>query len=271
MTGKAVLVGLTHVDPDRDPNSLYRNGCEKCVQNLQDVGKILSDLGINLVPLPDEAAHWTVVRSHLEDASQLGPDDIFIFYFAGHGIIDGSNQTTDLALFDYNVPIQTVGRLLADVGAGRVISILDCCNSDDILSDSSLRWRSASALFEAVRRTSDHPRLLGPELFQAGVIPDTIRPQIIHYGAARYSTDGGAFTDALLATWKEGFRGGYRKFFCAIFCVVRKLQLPVYRLHGPQGGVGDTFEAQVPFTVLTPDKPTMIVSDGIDNGKGCGC
>ena len=92
-TKVALLVGLCQVLPAAYNGWNGANGCEGCELDVENVEKILTPFGYTIQMLKTAAATKSAILSHLEKAAQsLQADDMFVFYYAGHG---GQQPDTD--------------------------------------------------------------------------------------------------------------------------------------------------------------------------------
>lgn len=129
----AILIGTSRYEDERLP-------ALRCPeQDVDGLAAVLRDPAIGrfdmVLPLKNVPHHamLTEIRQVLEQASK---DDLFLFYFSGHGKTDTRNRlyliATNTALSALEVtslPIETLKDLLDAYRTTRIIIILDCCFS----------------------------------------------------------------------------------------------------------------------------------------------
>lgn len=161
----ALLVGIN--DYEGPVSRLH--GCVDDVRGFEAFLRAhLPDDRLNLLVLSDrQATRHAVIDGFTSHLTQAGPEDVAVFYYAGHGSLEpveerfwhleptGWNQTImcsdsrvpgvpDLADKEINMLIGAV----ADQGA-HVLAILDCCHSGGATRDMDVRIRSAPQLMTA--------------------------------------------------------------------------------------------------------------------------
>ncbi|MBW2163245.1 MAG: caspase family protein [Deltaproteobacteria bacterium] len=252
--GHALLAGLKSVDPASYNGWDGTGGCWGCELDVDNMERILKSLGYDTKVLKTaDATRNSVLSSLYRAADNLVGDDIFVFYYSGHGgqqpdlngdELDGKDET--LVAYDREVIDDKIHYALTRFKTGvRIVMISDSCNSG---SGTNYRGRmtvpvNEQAIFRPVARTPREE-------------PD-IKAQLIHMGGCRdgFSSSGyqhgGAFTIALCEAWQDGaFAGTFKDLYKKICELIRSSQKPQYNEYGP---VTDEFRLQKAFTVtFTP-------------------
>ncbi len=113
-------------------------------QQLVDYFKARGVPATRVVYLRDKQATLKRVREKFaQTLAQVGPDDLLIFYFAGHGHFDPDEMRYYLVTYDArkedNSDLWTVRSIVADVTkhftGGRVLYLIDCCYSGGLASE----------------------------------------------------------------------------------------------------------------------------------------
>jgi hypothetical protein len=210
---RAVLVGLDRVDP-----AGYDGWTGECPGAVLDVSRALSLLtaaGVSCTARVNRLATWPgTVQVVRDQARDLGPADLLVLWFSGHGWrlpdpdmaeLDGMNE--GLCFYDRRVVDDEILDLLLILPPCRIAIISDHCHA------------AADALPRSIRParpwTLPVRRLLQRRSAWAG--------QIIQFAGSRTdryaygSDDGGTWTSALLAafdpalTWREWFKATARR------------------------------------------------------------
>jgi hypothetical protein len=240
--GKALLVGLTRVDPEKYPRTEEglpwdgKSGCWGCKRDLQKMLRLLEKEGYSVETLLDEQACINAVRSRLEQAARAAkPGDTFFFYFTGHGggvpdqrngdEGDGIDET--ICLFDGQFRDDNLNEAWVTFPEGSVIFML----SDSCHSGTSYRNRRNAMGF----------------LGSGGLILDLkgdprMKASLLHIGACRDSEQavgdesGSLFTSLVVSTWDEGrFQGDWNDFHDQISASFHPRHAPQGNLYGPEG------------------------------------
>ncbi|MCX6645966.1 MAG: caspase family protein [bacterium] len=123
--------------------------CDQDAENLVDAF-IQSDLmeRDHTILLTNEDAELADVEDAMDEMSRMvGPDDVFIFFFSGHGDrveasaenmageIDGMDET--LALRDQNLVDDHLAEMLNAIDAGLKVAVMDSCYAGGVAEDVS--------------------------------------------------------------------------------------------------------------------------------------
>lgn len=104
----------------------------------EELGNLLKDQGFKVLVLPSRRAVRDEIVAELYDASRrLKPEDIFLLYFAGHGLKNSVNQHTYWLAHDASIDSPDIGGIrlehlldyVRDIKAGRKLILLDHCLS----------------------------------------------------------------------------------------------------------------------------------------------
>jgi len=246
--GHALLVGLKEIDANIHGWN-GKNGCSGCELDVDNMNRILKAEGYRPQVLKTRSATCGSILSALRKAAEdVASDDIFVFYFSGHGgsqpdrssprlgdESDGRDET--LIAYDGEIVDDHLDDIwLAFREGARIVMISDSCNS-------GTNYKNTGTVL--------HPSPIVP-------IPDPetaekMAAQLIHYGGCRdgwTSTGylgGGAFTMALCTVWADGrFEGSYRYLLDCAAGLVTSGQIPQYNEYGP---VSDRFRSSRPFRI----------------------
>lgn len=213
--GIALLVGLRQVDPQLHGGWDGTSGCWGCELDVDNIEHILRPIGYQITTLKTEqATHDNIIQALKSAAEALKPEDIFIFYFSGHGgqqpdfnsdEMDGKDET--LVAYDRDIVDDELNEIWLSFKKGtRIVMISDSCNS--------------GTNYKNVRDITTASPIA---LIQKGALIK-MEAQMIHFGGCRDGftssgyLGGGAFTIALCNVWQNGsFLGDYPKFFRAIW------------------------------------------------------
>lgn len=231
---RALVVGLTSVDPRFHDG--WAGPCPGADMDVANMAALLRGNGVEVTTAMNKDATIGNLGTLAHSLwAGMKPGDLFVFYISGHGgqipdrdgdEPDGMDET--LCLWDGNLSDDVLYWFWHQIPAGvRVFFVSDTCNSGS-------NFRHA-------------PRRLDP------TIPRQYAGQMIHYGgcddglSSFGSEAGGAFTRALVRTWKPGLT--YRQWFDHTYtamllpsgampsapCAVPQ-QVPIYAEFGPHGG-----------------------------------
>ena len=247
----ALLVGLKSVDPSAYYDWDGTNGCWGCELDVDNIGAILHPLGYQVATLKTaEATRNRILSSLYRAAENLVADDIFVFYYSGHGgqqpdvngdELDGQDET--LVAYDREVIDDKIHEALAKFRSGvRLVMISDSCNSGTNYRGRMNVQVDEDGIFRPVARRSTREV--------------DIRAQLIHLGGCRdgFSSEGyqggGAFTIALCEAWQGGaFAGTFQDLHSRICELITSNQRPQYNEYGP---VSEDFQKQRAFSVPSP-------------------
>lgn len=198
----ALLVGLQRVN-----HSNYRqlNGCASDIQKIEKIILSINNDNLDRVEinkLLNENATSTRILNYIDEkAGNMTKDDLFLFYFTGHGdqVIDENGDEDDnkdetLVVFDRAIlDDELMWKWKLFKNGVRIMMISDACNSG---TNYKMLKKNDSSLF-----VFDKSEIGGDQVLQAG---------LIHIGgsrdsnAAEGSSSGGIFTDELNKIFKKG-------------------------------------------------------------------
>ncbi|MFA8436131.1 MAG: caspase family protein [Marinifilaceae bacterium] len=257
----ALLVGLKSVDPIAYDGWDGTNGCWGCELDVDNMERILKPLGYVINKLKTaEATRDKILSSLYRAAENLVADDIFVFYYSGHGgqqpdingdELDGQDET--LIAFDREVIDDKIHQALTRFRTGvRIIMISDSCNSGTNYRGRRTVAVNEEAVFRPVARRSEKA--------------PNINAQLIHLGGCRDGffsegyIGGGAFTMALCQAWQNGaFQGSLEELHSKIRELITSRQKPQYSEYG---SVSEDFRNQRAFepTITSPNEDIVELS-----------
>ena len=250
----ALLVGLKSVDPNAYNGWDGTGGCWGCELDVDNMERILKPLSYQIKILKTaEATRDRILSSLYRTADLMSPNDIFIFYYSGHGgqqpdidndELDGKDET--LVAYDREVIDDKIHQALSKFRPGvRIVMISDSCNSGSNYKGVITIKVNEDSIFRPIaKRSRDEVE---------------IEAQLIHLGGCRDGftsagyQGGGAFTMALCEAWQNGaFNGTFKELHQKICELIRSSQKPQYSEYGP---VSDDFRSQRAFAV--PSIPSV--------------
>ena len=244
----ALLVGLKSVDPSAYYGWDGTNGCWGCELDVDNMAVILDPLGYQVSTLKTaEATRNRILSSLYRAAENLEADDIFVFYYSGHGgqqpdvngdELDGQDET--LVAYDREVIDDKIHEALAKFRSGvRLVMISDSCNSGTNYRGRMNVQVNEEGIFRPVARRSAREV--------------SIKAQLIHLGGCRDGftssgyQGGGAFTIALCKAWQGGaFTGTFQDLHGRVCELITSSQRPQYNEYG---AVSEDFQTQRAFSV----------------------
>ena len=244
----ALLVGLKSVDPTAYGGWDGTNGCWGCELDVDNMERLLTPLGYQIKTLKTaEATRDNILSSLYRAAENASSDDIFVFYFSGHGgqqpnivgdELDGKDET--LVAYDREVIDDKIHEALLKFRAGvRLIMISDSCNSGTNYKGIRTVAVNENSIFRPLAKNRDNDI--------------NIKAQLIHLGGCRDGftsvgyLGGGAFTKALCDAWQNGaFNGSLKELHAKICEIITSNQKPQYTEYGP---VSDEFSSQKAFVL----------------------
>ncbi|MFE2556989.1 caspase family protein [Streptomyces sp. NPDC059352] len=269
--GHSLHIGLNAVDPARYEG--WEGTLIACENDAHDMARLAREAGFATTVLltPDgTAAHVTAALG--EAAARLGPGDILLLTYSGHGgqVPDGTgaDQGPDdepdaldetLVLYDRQFLDDEVRHAFRafddDV---RIVALFDCCHSGSSIEIPAgtdggagryLPEERQRQLYERDRELlAELRRSLAEEASADGADADALLLSACQDD--QVAADGevnGAFTGALLQVWDGGaFQGGYRDFHRAIQRRLPSDQKPNLHLTGSPDA---DFLNQRPFTI----------------------
>ncbi|MFB7511875.1 MULTISPECIES: caspase domain-containing protein [unclassified Streptomyces] len=272
-TGLSLHVGLNEVDPARYEG--WAGTLVACENDAHDMARIARAAGFEAtVLLTPDGSVANVTGALGEAAARLGPGDVLLFTYSGHGgqmpRDEGGDAEPDafdetLVLYDRQFLDDELRRAFRGFADGvRIVAFLDCCHSgtsielpggaEEAGGAEEVRGRYLPEPWQ--RRLYERDRGFVEEL-RRSLAKDTPDDGAAHTALLvsacqddQVASDGdvnGAFTEALLAVWDDGaFQGGYRDFHRAIRERLPSSQRPNLHVTGsPEPDYAD----QRPFTV----------------------
>jgi hypothetical protein len=136
-----VFAGISDYPPGQSDLPECANDAVKLAEALRNQGLLSTD---RQVLLTDAQATMANVRAAMTRmAGQVGPDDVFVFFWSGHGgqrggssdsrEIDGTDET--LVLYDGEIVDDEVGRLFDGIRARISLAAIDACYSGGFAKD----------------------------------------------------------------------------------------------------------------------------------------
>jgi hypothetical protein len=261
---RALIVGLTQVDPNHYGGWDGRSGCWGCDDDAERMRSLLEREGYEVTMLIDDKATLKAVQDELKAAAAgAKADDTFFFYYSGHGDrvkdqekgtkghdeADGWDET--LCLFDGQLRDDVLNDTWVAFPKGSAIFILsDCCHS-------GTNYRGLGRVNQAVdfvRDLNGDPRMKASLLHISGC-----RDEQVSIG----EEDGGVFTTATVNIWDKGrFVGTWDTFHDAICNAVTTGQRPQGNLYGPEA---DSLSLRRPFEPLSANRAASTTRSG---GRG---
>jgi hypothetical protein len=246
---RALIVGLTHVDPNQYDGWDGRSGCWGCDDDAANMRVLLEREGYAVTLLVDEKATRAAVWAGLKDAAAAAkPGDTFFFYYSGHG---------------GRLPDQKKGRKGHDEmdGWDETLCLFDGQLRDDALNEIwvSFPKKSAIFIFSDSCHSGTNYRGLGrvnqPVDFVRDLNGDArMKASLLHISGCRDEEvsmgeeNGGAFTTAVVAIWNKGrFGGTWDTFHDAVAAAVTTGQRPQGNLYGPDA---EALSTRRPFAPL---------------------
>lgn len=282
--GLALTIGLNAVDPRHYEGwSGELNACEADASDMADIARSQKFTVQRL--LTRRATRGAVSSALARAARALGPGDIFLLTYSGHGgqVPDRSNDEPDAqdetwCLWDGELIDDELYVALGRFARGvRVLVFSDSCHSGTVTKlmfyaarDAVMRPAAAGAATVATApgtaRYRNMPREVALRTYRAhramydrlqasikGIPEDAVQASVILISGCQdnqLSADGdfnGLFTANLLRVWKEGqFRGSHRQFHASIVRNMPPDQTPNFFT---VGAPSRSFERQRPFTV----------------------
>uniref|UniRef100_A0A7V4LDP6 Caspase family protein n=1 Tax=Desulfobacca acetoxidans TaxID=60893 RepID=A0A7V4LDP6_9BACT len=275
--GMALTIGLNAVDPRHYEG--WSGELVACEADAADMADIARSKGFEVATLLTKAATRANVVNRITQAAQtLGPGDIFLLTYSGHGgqLPDLNRDEADAkdetwCLYDGQLVDDEIFALLATFQTGvRLLVFSDSCHSGTVIKlayyEALNRMRRGGEAGPAVRYRF-MPAELAPRVYRAHrdfydpilrdpklrETRDMVKASALLISGCQdnqYSQDGafnGLFTGTLLQIWNAGkFKGDYRKFYRAICTHMPPDQTPnYYRV----GKANTKFEKQTPFTI----------------------
>jgi hypothetical protein len=260
----ALLVGLTHIDPDSHDGWNGRNGCVGCTADVINLGAVLEKRGCKTGRLLDGEATVAAVITRLGSVvEQAESGDCVFFYYSGHGgqVADHNDEEKDemdetLICHDGHLIDDQLNDIWLNAREGvRIHMILDSCNSGTnyrvdpggfpgVAPQAKLRAVS-TARYLATDSRSMKARMLHP----GGCRDD---------GASMGLADGGVFTKRLVAEMNAGFAGTWAELCKIVRAAVEDTQDPASNLYPADNNMLNSetaFSPAAAAAVRTPEPP----------------
>jgi len=130
----AIMVGVSEYGGAASDLPYTDQDAEKLAETLQREGVLNAS---SVVLTNAEATVGSVRRAFQSVASQAGPDDMFLFFFSGHGSqtagatsgLEPDGRTESIVLTDGEITDQEMGRLFAGLDTRLSLLVLDSCFS----------------------------------------------------------------------------------------------------------------------------------------------
>lgn len=194
----AMLIGLSNYGHEEWTELPY------CAADAVRIGDALQASGMlapESVILVDEHATREALDDAFERAADIvGPNDVFLFFFSGHGGQMHSNDPMErdgldetLVLYDDQIRDDELGDLLLNVDSRLSIVVLDACYSGGF-RDTLRRRKNQVGVFSSEEDVSS----LVAEQFEAGGYLSNILAYGLGESADRYPADGTVTVDELL-------------------------------------------------------------------------
>jgi metacaspase-1 len=277
MSGRSLHIGLNRVDPAHYNG--WNGALNACEFDANDMEILAKSRGFETSKLLTQEAKAGAIIAAFEDAaSGLGPGDIFLCSYSGHGsqVADTNDDEPDHSdetwvAFDRQIADDELYALWGRFRPGvRIIVLSDSCHSGSVAKRIDDEVPDPVATREAADRESPRYRAMPRDVMIAtyrahqdlydGIQSSVVTAPKADIGATvllvsgcqddQLSLDGfsnGLFTENLRAVWNDGaWRGGYPAFHEAIRTRMPARQQPNYMR---VGAANDQFEQQDPFTV----------------------
>jgi len=277
MSGRSLHIGLNRVDPAHYNG--WNGALNACEFDANDMETLAKSRGFETSKLLTQEATAGAIIAAIEDAvSGLGPGDIFLCSYSGHGsqVADTNDDEPDRSdetwvAFDRQIVDDELYALWGRFRPGvRIIVLSDSCHSGSVARRIDDEVPDPVATREAADRESPRYRAMPRDVMIAtyrahkdlydGIQSSVATAPKADIGATvllvsgcqddQLSLDGfsnGLFTENLRAVWNDGaWRGSYAAFHEAIRTRMPARQQPNYMR---VGAANDQFEQQDPFTV----------------------
>jgi formylglycine-generating enzyme required for sulfatase activity len=165
---------------------------------------------------PADANRFEIQQALYQEAAKCQPEDTFLVYFAGHGLIEGGltlllDTTDPNELLSTALPAQDVMQALRRNPAKTRILILDCCNAGTLAREMGLRSERVSMDVLGVTSenfdillASDHLEFARElDMFGGGFFTTSICSAITTEFAQADLDDDGALSVAEVSYWLE--------------------------------------------------------------------
>jgi hypothetical protein len=156
--GVALIFGLNEVDPGHYGSSMPLRGCHA---DAHDLEAILSARGLSCTTFLSREATSGVLMDRLARAArELGPGDLLVLCYSGHGgqvpNTNGDDEADDMdetwCMFDREVVDDELFGAFSRFGAGvRILVLSDSCHSGTVvrMREADAAWRAGAAIHRA--------------------------------------------------------------------------------------------------------------------------
>jgi hypothetical protein len=242
---RAVLVGLTHIDPAWHGGWNGRNGCAGCALDVVGLETVLSPRGWAIERLLDNEATVGAVLDKLAGvAAQSKAGDSIFFYYSGHGgqqpdkngdESDGQDET--LICYDGHLVDDRLNDIWLSCASGvRIYMISDSCNSE---TNFRLAPGNTDGTFPKVQLRA----ISTAQGVDKG--EKKLKAKLLHLGGCRDgrtslgASDGGVFTKAIVKDIQSGFKGTWAELHKRAADDVSESQDATISLYPKEGNVLD--------------------------------
>ena len=254
--GYGLLVGLKSVDSKKYNGWDGINGCWGCELDVDNIEQILNTNGYNEIEIlkTKNATSENILKKLEYFSKKIKPEDIFVFYYSGHGgqmpdndgdELDGHDET--LVAYDREIRDDELVKIWEIFSEDtRIFMISDSCNS--------------GTNYKLIKNINDKTPIIPIDKTSSS----KYKFSMIHYGGCRdgesssgYKT-GGAFTMALCDLWKSnGYKYDYKNFLNEISKNFKFSQNPQFSEFGKKN---EKFLKQNPFVISDKDNIKINIS-----------
>jgi hypothetical protein len=262
---RALLVGLTHIDPACHDGWDGRNGCTGCAADVMGLGTILEKRGWETDRMLDQKATVGNVLARLARlAGQAEAGDSIFFYYSGHGSqaqdgnedeIDGLDET--LVCFDGHLVDDQLNQIWLSCKTGvRIYMIADSCNSGTSYKAVPL----SPGIPSNKLRVRQRPVSTATDLLTSSGV---MSANLLHLGGCRDGSvsigvaDGGVFTKAIVKVVESGFTGTWKELYKKVVPMVSESQDASFNLYPEEGNTLGDEPCFSPGRLVLPAKPCV--------------
>ncbi len=261
--GLSLHIGLNYVDASAYGGwSGVLGGCEADAEAWRELAENRGFAAISLIN--GLATSSGVVGEILSAAEQLGPGDMFLLTYSGHGgqVPDRNNDEPDgmdetWCLFDRQLLDDEIFAALAQFPTGcRVVVVSDSCHSGTVTRAAALETSGSTRLAPAYACKANFDSIENSIVDGVKGMPVSaceLRCPVLLLSACQDNQtagdDGGmgVFSRAAMGVWGAGWKAGdYRRFRARIAAKLPMNQSPNLFTNGPGA---KHLERSVPFTI----------------------